>query len=213
MYGRRMIRNLILDWSGTLADDLGAVVEATNHVLAHFGRPALTREEFRAVFRLPYTEFYQEMLPHAPLAELQQVYLERFPEDHPVPMIEHAEDFLRHAAKSGRRMFVLSSAPLEHVSAQARTNGVLDFFEHLHCGVMDKCGHIHELLDRHGLDASETAFVGDMRHDIHAGKAAGVTTIATATGYESIPVLMSSEPDMLVRNLSFLTRLFRFPAV
>lgn len=209
---KAMIRNLILDWSGTLADDLGAVVEATNHLLGYFDRPALSREEFRAVFRLPYTDFYREMLPDVPLADLQEVYLRCFPHDHPVPMMDHAQEFLRHAAETGRRMFVLSSAPLEHVSSQARANGVFDFFEHLHCGVIDKCGHIHELLAQHGICAEETAFVGDMRHDVHAGKAAGVTTIATATGYESIPVLMSSEPDVLVQNLSFLTRLLRVPS-
>lgn len=206
-----MIRNLILDWSGTLADDLGAVIVATNHVLGHFGRAKLTREEFRAVFRLPYTDFYRDMLPDVPLADLQEIYLRSFPHEHPVPIIDHAWEFLQHAAETGRRMFVLSSAPLEHVSAQARALGVLDYFEHLHCGVIDKCGHIHELLSLHGIHAAETAFVGDMRHDVHAGKAAGVTTIATATGYESIPVLMSAEPDVLVQNLSFLTRLLRFP--
>ena len=46
-----MLRNLLLDWSGTLADDMPPVIGATNHVLEHFGRPALSREEFRHHFR------------------------------------------------------------------------------------------------------------------------------------------------------------------
>jgi phosphoglycolate phosphatase-like HAD superfamily hydrolase len=29
-----MIRNVLLDWSGTLADDLAAVLEATNLIFA-----------------------------------------------------------------------------------------------------------------------------------------------------------------------------------
>ncbi len=208
-----MIRNLILDWSGTLADDLSAVITATNRVLAHFEKPALTREEFREVFRLPYTEFYREMLPDVPLPLLQKLYLESFPEDkqHPVPMIDHALSFLQQAAETGRRMFVCSSAPLEHVQAQAEMNGVAHFFEHLHCGIVDKCVHVHEVLRLHDLRAEETAFVGDMRHDIHAGKVAGLITIATATGYESVAKLQSAAPDMLVQDLSTLTRLMRTP--
>lgn len=207
-----MIRNLILDWSGTLADDLGAVVAGTNRVLEHFGRAALSREAFRAVFRLPYTDFYRDMLPGVALADLQAAYLALFPVDHPVPLLPHAEAFLRQAGASGRRLFVCSSAPDAHVRAQAQANGVLDWFEELHCGVIDKVGHVREMLDRHGLAAAETAFVGDMRHDIEAGRAAGLTTVATATGYESVPVLLTAEPDILVRDLSHLTRLLTPPA-
>lgn len=210
-----MIRNLILDWSGTLADDLGAVITATNHVLAHYEKPAFTREQFREVFQLPYTEFYRHILPDVPLATLQSLYLEHFPgeDQHEVPMIEHARDFLQFAADTGRRMFVCSSAPLEHVSAQAASNGVSHFFEHLHCGVIDKCTRVHELIQQHHLLPQETAFIGDMRHDILAGRAAGLTSIATATGYESVTTLLTAEPDILVRNLSALTLLMRCPTV
>ena len=43
-----MIRNVLLDWSGTLADDLSAVLAATNLIFAEYGRDPLTSEEFRA---------------------------------------------------------------------------------------------------------------------------------------------------------------------
>lgn len=210
-----MIRNLILDWSGTLADDLGAVIAATNHVMAHYEKPAFTREQFREVFQLPYTEFYRHILPDVPLANLQALYLEHFPaeDQHEVPMIEHAVDFLQFAADTGRRMFVCSSAPLEHVAAQAASNGVSHFFEHLHCGIIDKCAYVHDLLRQHHLLPQETAFIGDMRHDILAGRAGGLTTIATATGYESVTTLMTAEPDVVVRNLSALTQMMRSPTV
>lgn len=206
-----MIRNLILDWSGTLADDLGAVIAATNGVMAHYEKPPFTRDQFREVFQLPYTEFYRQILPNVPLPDLQALYLKHFPEEtaHSVTMLDHAPEFLQFAADTGRRMFICSSAPLEHVQAQATINHVSHFFEHFHCGIIDKCAHVPSLLAQHGLNPHETAFVGDMRHDIHAGKAGGLTTIATATGYESIPTLMQAEPDIMVKNLSALTRLMR----
>ncbi|TDU66513.1 phosphoglycolate phosphatase [Prosthecobacter fusiformis] len=210
-----MIRNLILDWSGTLADDLGAVVAATNRVLHHYDKPAFTREQFREVFQLPYTEFYRHILPDVPLADLQALYLEHFPNEdqHAVPMIEHAEGFLEFAAATGRRMFICSSAPMEHVLAQAETNGVAHYFKHYHCGIIDKCAHVHHLLRQHHLLPQETAFIGDMRHDILAGRAGGLTTIATATGYESVSTLMTADPDILVKNLSALTLLMHSPTI
>jgi len=47
-----MFNNIIFDWSGTLVDDLGPVLEATNAVLGRYGVAALDREGFRRTFRL-----------------------------------------------------------------------------------------------------------------------------------------------------------------
>jgi phosphoglycolate phosphatase len=66
-----MFHNLIFDWSGTLVDDLPPVLEATNHVLGIYGVAALDREGFRLRFRLPYRDFYEELLPGVPLDELE----------------------------------------------------------------------------------------------------------------------------------------------
>lgn len=207
-YGKSVIRNLIFDWSGTLADDLPSVLQAVNGMLRTAGNAELTREEFRARFRLPYTEFFAEMLPGVPLAELQARYLAHFPHEHEgVALLPHASEFLRLAAASGRRMVVLSSAPAPHVEAQARALGVADFFETMRCGVVDKREEIHELLTTLDMRPEETAFIGDMRHDINAGKAAGVVTIATCTGYETADMLLSATPDLLIPDLS------RLPAV
>lgn len=203
-----MIRNFILDWSGTLADDLSGVVVATNGVLHHYGRPALTREAFREVFRLPYTEFYQEVLPEVDLEDAKRLYLQHFPAgDDIVPLLPYAREFLEYGAATGRRMVLLSSAPEEHFEAQAAVNGVRGFFEGVFCGVVDKREAIHHVLESHGMVPEETAFIGDMRHDIAAAHAAGVMSIATVTGYESAATLMTAHPDLLVQNLSRLPRL------
>jgi phosphoglycolate phosphatase len=203
-----MIKNLILDWSGTLADDLPAVLRTTNRMLQHFGAAEMGREEFRRRFRLPYTEFYQEVLPDVSLSELQALYLLHFPAGpgH-VPLIDHAYHFLKTAAAAGRRLVLFSSAPLDHVAAQARELGVADFFERLCCGVLDKRQRIHALLTEMDMAPQETAFIGDMVHDIDAGKSAGVLTVATGTGYEPLAKLLTADPDLLVPNLAKLPRL------
>lgn len=203
-----MIRNLLFDWSGTLADDLPSVLRAVNGMLRSAGAAELTREEFRARFRLPYTEFFAEVLPGLTLERLQQLYLEHFPHVHEgVALLPHALEFIQFAAATGRRMVVLSSAPLPHVTAQAEALGVRDAFEVMRCGVVDKRTEIHTLLAELDMAAAETAFIGDMRHDIDAGKAGGVVTIATCTGYESAETLLTATPDLLVQDLSRLPAL------
>lgn len=203
-----MIRNLLFDWSGTLADDLPKVLHAVNGMLRARGVPPLDRETFRARFRLPYTEFFEEMLPGLPLDELQKLYLEHFPHAYEgVTILPHAAELLREAAAAGLRLVVLSSAPEAHVVPQAIALGVRDHFEVLRCGVIDKRTEIHHLLESLDMRPEETAFIGDMRHDIDAGKAAGVIAIATCTGYETAAQLMTAAPDFLVPDLSRLPSL------
>lgn len=198
-----MIRNLLCDWSGTLADDLPSVLRAVNGMLRTSAREEMSRDEFRSRFRLPYTEFFEEVLPGVPLERLQQLYLEHFPHvSEGVTLLPHVGDLLRGAAAAGVRLVVLSSAPEAHVVAQAEALGVRDVFEVMRCGVIDKRAEIHALLAALDMRAEETAFIGDMRHDIDAGKAAGVLSIATCTGYETAAQLMMSSPDLLVPDLS-----------
>lgn len=202
-----MIKNLIFDWSGTLANDLGSVLHATNATLEHFGKRALTEEAFRECFRLPFTEFYEEVLPGVDLSELQRLYRCHFPEDWEVPLLAHAREMLEYGAATGRRMVLLSSAPLEHFLRQAGSLGVLGFFERVACGVIDKRSELVLLLEAMEMRPEETIFVGDMRHDIEAARAAGVMSVAVATGYESVSKLLTVDPDVLLRDLQAMPRM------
>jgi phosphoglycolate phosphatase len=203
-----MLRNLLLDWSGTLADDLPPVIGATNHVLGHFGRPALSREEFRRCFRLPFGEFYEEFLPDVPMDELEEMFHRRFVEiqDEVTPLPGLLE-FLEFCRASGRRLFLLSSVRPEHFAAQAGRLGVVDYFEHAYTGIRDKRAKIGEILAVHGLRREETAFVGDMIHDIETARHGGVMSIAVLTGYDSIEKLTPAKPDVVVTSLHELRRL------
>lgn len=204
----QMIRNLLFDWSGTLVDDLPSVLQAVNGMLRTMERAEMTRAEFQARFRLPYTSFFEEVLPGVAVEQIQQLYLTHFPHvSAGVTLLPHAAEFIRYAAATGRRMVVLSSAPAPHVEAQALALGVRDAFEVMRCGVIDKRQDIQALLESLDMRPEETAFIGDMRHDIEAGHAAGVLSIATCTGYESAETLLTAAPDLLVRDLSRLPTL------
>jgi phosphoglycolate phosphatase-like HAD superfamily hydrolase/ADP-ribose pyrophosphatase YjhB (NUDIX family) len=203
-----MLRNLLLDWSGTLVDDLPPVIGATNHVLEHFGRPALTRDEFRRHFRLPFTEFYDEFLPGVPPGELDALFHRRFVEIQdqvaPLPGLYEFLDFCR---GSGRRLFLLSSMKQEHFDVQSAKLGLRGYFEHPYAGVVDKRAKIGPILETHGLARGATAFVGDMIHDVETARHAGVMSIAVLTGYDSIEKLVPSRPDVVVSSLHELRRL------
>ena len=207
-----MLRNLLLDWSGTLVDDLPPVIGATNFVLEKHGRPPLSREEFRQKFRLPFTEFYEEYLPDIPLHELDAAFHGHFvtiqDDVTPLPGLYEFLDFCR---ESGRRLFLLSSMKREHYEVQSAKLGLAHYCEHPYVGVMDKRAKIGEVLEMHGLDRDETAFVGDMIHDVETARHGGVMSIAVLTGYDSIEKLTPSKPDVVVSSLDALRKLLQDP--
>jgi phosphoglycolate phosphatase len=207
-----MLRNLLLDWSGTLVDDMPPVIGATNYVLEQFGKPPLTRDEFRRHFRLPFTEFYEEFLPDVPLVELDALFHRRFVEIQdevaPLPGLYEFLDFCR---ASGRRLFLLSSMKQEHFDVQSEKLGLRHYFEHPYAGVIDKRAKIGAILETHSLARGETAFVGDMIHDIETARHGGVMSIAVLTGYDSIEKLTPAKPDVVVSSLDALRRLLQDP--
>jgi len=203
-----MFRNLIFDWSGTLVDDLGPVLEATNLVFQSYGREPLDRDEFRRHFRLPYSEFYQEFLPGVALDELEGRFRPAFHRSTaPVFVLPHAREKLEWCADHGIRCFVLSSMHEEAFHQQLQEFGLEPFFEATYAGVVDKREVIHRILETHGLDPAETAFIGDMTHDVETARHGGVSSIAVLTGYTHAEPLAAVRPDLTVPDLGVLRTL------
>ncbi|CAN5493387.1 HAD-IA family hydrolase [soil metagenome] len=203
-----MIRNLLLDWSGTLADDIGPVLAATNSIFRDFGRRPMSLMEFRRNFRLPFSGFYAEFLPEATAEGLQPLY-ERFfvalQDD--VTLLPGARELLDFCKANGRRTFLLSTINERHFETQATRLGVIDAFEHPYIGIMDKREKIRDILRTHALDPAETAFVGDMVHDIETARHGGILDIAVLTGYDLPSKLVAAKPSVVVANLAALQRM------
>ncbi len=203
-----MFRNLIFDWSGTLCDDLALTIEATNYVLAQYNRPALSREAFRAEFQLPYPDYYAVKTPEAKLEDLENFYRYAFDASAlQVTEIPHARAFLEFCRARGIRCFILTSMDPKAFDEQSRHLNLHHYFEHIHSGVHNKEHYIPGLMKQHGLRAEETAFIGDMQHDINAAHCVGITGIGVLTGYNNADQLSHAAPDITVPDLSYLQRL------
>jgi phosphoglycolate phosphatase len=192
------IRNVILDWSGTLVNDLPPVWRTTNFVFETFGLAPLTLEEFR----LPIRAFYADRLPQVPLRRLEEVFIGYYAqhrhEIHPLP---HAEGFLRFCAERAMPVFVASSADVETYSLQMERFGLAGYVTRPYLAIPDKTEQIHRILADNALAPHETLFVGDMEHDIEAGKAGGVRTCAVLTGYNHPEKLLAVQPDWVCEHL------------
>ncbi len=203
-----LFRNIIFDWSGTLCDDLDLTIEATNYVLSRCGSAPLTREQFRAEFQLPYPEYYAWKTPDVPLEELEDYFRYSFARSTVgVTPIPHAAEFLEFCKRRGIRLFTLTSMDPKAFVEQAKELGFHDYFEHIHSGIHNKEVYIPSLMRMHGLNPAETAFVGDMQHDMAAAHRAGVAAIGVLTGYNDANQLSQAHPDIMLPDLAALQAL------
>jgi phosphoglycolate phosphatase-like HAD superfamily hydrolase/ADP-ribose pyrophosphatase YjhB (NUDIX family) len=198
-----VIRNIIFDWSGTLVDDLPAVLKASNFVLTQSGKPEMSLEKFRAEFSLPFTKFYDRHTPHVPMPQLEDWFHAEFRRSQgSVVELPHARDFLEFCRAKKIRTFLLSTVHADHFAAQCRVTGFDAFLDKPYTDVWDKRKKIHEILRENNLKPDETLFIGDMEHDIETAHHGGVHSCAVLTGYNTLAQLRNAKPDLIVEHLS-----------
>jgi phosphoglycolate phosphatase-like HAD superfamily hydrolase len=205
-----MFDTVILDWSGTLVDDLDAVLQGTNQVFVDRGIPALSRDEFRLKFDLPVETFYDAHLPGVPFEEIDRSFFKGFRQAlHHVTPFPATVPFLQDAVRLGVSLQILTTLDCENADRMVGEYGWSRYFDAVHAGIANKIPYLVRLVREGGLDPDRTVFVGDLPHDIEAGRAAGVRTCAVLSGYGTRDRLTALSPDFLVPDVSGVGDLLR----
>ncbi len=209
MLDLRNIQALILDWSGTIVDDLTVVWDATNYCFGKFGVAPIDRERFREEFCLPFLPFYRHYLPTQSLEEIDRYYFERFNAiQDDVALLPHAREFLEFAHQRNLRMFVLSTMDPVVFERLCTRVGINHFYEGAYVGIMDKTEEIHRVIQSNNIDPARALYIGDMVHDIETARHGGVRSCAVLTGFDKLEKLRAASPDLIVEHLGELRRLF-----
>ena len=111
--------------------------------------------------------------------------------------LEGAAELLKWCAGSGIRLFILTSMNTDHFRKQLSEFGFEGYFEKTYSAVLDKRTVISEIISAHALNRDETAYVGDMVHDIETAHAGGVVSVGVMSGYDLVGKLEASNPRFL----------------
>ena len=202
-----MVKNIILDWSGTLVDDLRQVWCATNVTLVGCGRRAISLSEFRREFCLPFRIFYQRYLLGIPQKEIDRFFFAELAKiQGTIILLPYARTFLRDCQRRGIHTYIVTTVKTAPFREQARRLGVEQFFRGTLSGIRDKRKAIQPFLRTHHLHPDQTLFVGDMVHDIETAHSVGARVCAVLTGFSRRDELIAAKPDLLVKNLDELRK-------
>jgi phosphoglycolate phosphatase len=201
------IKNIIFDWSGTLSDDFTPVYQASMMVFKKLGKEPISMEEYRREFTLPYMVFWNKYFPDLRKEEEDKLYIEAIHQVDEPTIYQGVKKELERLKSLGINMIVISSHPHDKLLKEAKDYGVQSFFQEINGSIHDKTETILDILHKNNFDSNQTMYVGDMTHDIDAGKKAGVVTVALGWGYQSEEVLKGSSPDHYIKTISNLDQL------
>ncbi len=197
------IKNIIFDLSGVLIDDVYAVYASYMYVFRKNNIKEITLEEFKDQFVLPYYLFVKKYIKNKDVAELKKQFYDFYNKQNFKPKaFKETKPALEFLKKNKIKMIVLSAKKQFFVKKELQQLSLKKYFTAIYGTVKDKSAVINKILKKHNFNPKETVYVGDMTHDIDAGKAGNVKTIAVLTGYQPKKKLEKSNPDYIIKDLT-----------
>jgi phosphoglycolate phosphatase len=214
-----MIRAVLFDFDGTLADSFPAITASTNFVREHFGLPPLPEATVRRYVGLGLAHLMAELVPTAPLEQAIALYRSH----HPTVMFEQTHllpgvaPTIAELARRGFRQAVCSNKRVEFTRQLVRALGLEQYFaavlgpEDVHNRPKPEPDLLLEGLARLGVGHSEAVYVGDMAVDVHTARAAGIPVWLVLGGASGTESALAAGPDRVLTSFSELLTLLEHP--
>jgi nucleoside triphosphatase len=196
--------HLLLDWSGTLCDDVSTTLRATNSVIEALGGRPVDIDQYRREFRLPAYPFYAERIPRERLpseTEIDQRFAQALGMEAAPSLFPGAASFLARALEKGGTVRIVSSLPQDELERAVDAAGLRPRLSAIHGGLRDKTKALPLLIAQAGLAPDDCLMLGDMVHDLDAARAARVRACAVLHGYTAEAELRAHHPDEVWADL------------
>lgn len=221
-----MIKLLIFDLDGTLADTGQDITNALNYALEPFGVREYSLEETKAMVGSGISKLLESLIPDDSPAALkmrnqekiqpEDVVLSRFLEYYDNHLIDntvaypHVQETL--ARLNGYKKGILSNKREIYSKQVLEGINIIQYFD---CvwgsdSVREKKPSpvpVLDMLEHFNVSQSEAVMIGDSNYDIEAGKEAGIKVIAVTYGFR--PIEMLKDADVIIDSFQELLNVLK----
>jgi pyrophosphatase PpaX len=201
---------VLFDLDGTLIDSIDLILQSARHAFIGHDGPVPSDEEWLSGVGTPLVTMFRnyardETRVDALIARYREFQVPNH--DRLVRAYDGVVDMVRDLRAAGHPLGIVTSKT-EHLAQRGiDCVGIGDCFQVLvGCDTVEvhkpDPAPVHAALDRLGVSASRAVFIGDSVHDMAAGNAAGVTTIAALWGPFSREHLAPSRPSHFLERIS-----------
>ncbi|MBR4133898.1 MAG: HAD family hydrolase [Bacteroidales bacterium] len=210
-----MIKYLVFDFDGTLADTTEGILKTTEATLQRMRLPAAEASVVQQAIGLPLQGSLRAAgVPEDRIEEAVDVYHELFYDVAPkhITIFPGVREGLELLAGKGFRMAIATSRGEPSLVSLLTEHGIRQYFEVLGTtGCVERPKPAPDLvlwvLDRFGAIPEEAMVIGDTTFDIEMGSAAGCSTCAVSYGNHSVERLQTASPNHIIPDLRVLAGL------
>ncbi|WP_100012426.1 HAD family hydrolase [Lentibacillus sediminis] len=204
-----MIKAIIFDFDGTLADTLPICYHAFQQVFKTFDKRELSDEEVKAMFGPSETGIIRENLRHKDKAAAIELFYKSYTENHEefVKPNKQIADMIAGLKEKGFQVGIVTGKARRSLDISLEALGIDLPFDVVLTGddVTEPKPHpegIKKALTILGVSSEEAMYLGDSDADIEAGKQSNVRT----AGVQWLPEFQTSEftvkPDAIFASVS-----------
>lgn len=207
---KTVIKNLIFDFDGTIADSLPAMISVYNKLIRNNENP-LTEAEIERLRGMTS----RRALKHMGVRwwQVPKLLLLGMGDFHDlVPTMKSFKglpEVIKQLHARGDRLFMVTSNSQGNVMKFLELNGLDGYFIEIDTGsgLFSKAKHIRRLISKHGLKRKETVYVGDETRDIQAARLSLIRPVSVTWGLNTRKILKRQRPAVLIDEPEDLLRL------
>ncbi|MCY7384731.1 MAG: HAD-IA family hydrolase [Microcoleus sp. CAN_BIN18] len=198
-----MLKVIIFDFDGTLADTIDILLNITNRLSSELGFKSATKEELAQLSNLTSWQILRYSgisIFKFPLL-IRKLKAELRSEIPTIQLFAGIKEVLLELTKLGFQLGIITSNSRENVLALLEINGLQGTFTFIYSGsTFGKHKVINKWLKKEHINPEEVIYVGDETRDIDAARKTGIKIIAVTWGFNSKSALAAQNPDFLIER-------------
>ncbi|MBR8826646.1 MAG: HAD-IA family hydrolase [Gomphosphaeria aponina SAG 52.96 = DSM 107014] len=199
-----VVKVIVFDFDGTIADTHGTIVAITNSFSGDFGFEPVSEEELLRLRSLSSRELLKQAqisLFKIPFL-IKKVQGELRKEMTNLEPIAGMRECLFELKAQGYQLGIITSNVKENVVKFLEVKELNNLFDFIYSGttLFGKHKVINKFLKQHNLNPDEAIYVGDETRDIEAAKKSKIKIIAVGWGFNLPSILRQHEPDFFIEK-------------
>lgn len=213
-----MVKAVLFDFDGTLADTAPVIVACFHESFKAFGLPDRTDAEIRSTIGLPLFDSFLKLQPSLSKERAKTIvahYRDSY-QDWALRVLKPypgTEDILKGLKAQGYALAVVSSKMTYLIEKMVQALGFAKYFDLLvgeELVAHKKPAPDMDLyaMEKLHADPKQTTMVGDSTYDIGMGNAAGIRTIWASYGYGTKEAVLSQHPTQVIQAITDLKAIY-----
>lgn len=195
-----MIKHVVFDFDGTIANTTPLIPEIINEVLEQFDKPALTQEQLNRFMKMHWKDAVKEYgikWRHLPKYALTaQKKMKNKLDD--VTLFENMKELIEQLSKNYTTNIISlnSKENIKYVIDKHNINTIGNVFSTR--GKVTKKKILKKYMKEFNIKKDELLYIGDELGDIEACKKHDIKVVAVTWGFDDKDLLSSGNPDYIV---------------